>query len=364
MRVVTRAGIDHAMRAIRQHAREQRSAHKGLTKFVADYCPDKKPAIDACNTRFRVRPHKYLPDKYRVEATSCHQVPFCVLCNKRRQRRRMSEAFNALYRCTPEGKAPRFVHIVQTAPILEDGTGWGMPASRNAGTFAKMVWQTIEDHVGEGAGGWLTYQDFGERSFAKRHPHIDMTLNGWQLVDGQPQPTKRIDLTGHGARRFQELLAQRATRWDIRAFDFLHPRSLHITEPRVGIPDYAKILQYQLRELVDLRKIDYSRDQKTVWWNSYKDNQRTKFTVGDFLLGLTEYEHRLGPWSQDERRGRQILHWRYGHLADRTIGKTEKAMGGTDRPHGTGCPCMECQDWGEPLSDEELSGPADDRPPE
>ncbi len=104
---------------------------------------------------------------------------------------------------------------------------------------------------------------------------------------------------------------------------------------------------YQMRELVDLRKFEYQRNPELVFWNSYKDGQREAMTVDMFVDGLEDYQKRTDSWTRQSH-----LHRSSGHMAKRSIGKTEKLMGGRDLPHDTDCPCGECGDWHTVLLDE------------
>jgi hypothetical protein len=308
-----------------------------LQAFLSDHFPDKWENIQRCGLRFKVYESIQRPGLYKLVAFSCHELPFCIQCTRMETARRVNSTLDNFNRCTPGTEEPRFTHIVQTAPIYEDGTGWGNQACRNLPKFAKIVWDTLAESYGEGIGAVLSYQDFGERCFAKRHPHIDLTLNGWKLEDGKPAPTPIYDLKGHGRARWDQAVVKRALALNLEA----ERGNVHITPTIEGYRPYYKILRYQMRELVDLRKITYSRTQGKVWWMSYKDNSQQEFTVEEFLAGLTEYQARLQAWM----KGGQSLHRAFGHLAKRSIGKTEDAMGGGPIPHGEECPCSECGDW-------------------
>jgi hypothetical protein len=177
-----------------------------------------------------------------------------------------------------------------------------------------------------------------------------LTLNGWRLADGKAERTPQMNLRHGGAHRFQVALAARATAFDVEATEW--QGNLKVQSPVVGAAEYYRVLRYQMRELVDFKKLDYSRDRQMVWWMSYKDNRRQQMTVLHFLAGLKEYQVRLGPWSRHEGEGRQNLHFRYGHMADTAIARTERLVGGASIPHGKRCPCSECGDWDRVFPDE------------
>ncbi|MHB8632753.1 MAG: hypothetical protein ACYDBQ_02130 [Thermoplasmatota archaeon] len=354
-RVFRREGVEAAKRRAIAQVRADWARHPALQKFLADYFPDRWREIQVCGTRFKEWRDRNEWSRRKIQPISCHNAPYCITCVRLKAVRRVNAALNEFHRCTPKGQRPRFAHLVQTAPLAEDRTGWGLKASENHRAFAKVVWKTLEEAYGGGVGGVLSYQDFGERGFAKRHPHIDLTLNGWRLSEGGPRKTATYELKAGGADRLQAALCRRATSLDLQAAD--KPGNLHIQPWVTGMGEYYRTLRYQMRELVDFRKLDYSRDACLVWWMSYKENRREKMTCKEFLDGLIEYETRLGSWTKrDEHDARQSLHFRYGHMADRAIGKTEAAMGGSDIPHGRRCPCSDCGDWDRVFPDDDPNG--------
>jgi len=203
------------------------------------------------------------------------------------------------------------------------------------------VWDTLTEHLGDGLGAVMSYQDFGERAFLKRHPHMDLTLNGYRLKgDGTSEATPAFDLKGGGHARWMKAYRKNAERFEA------NPRegNLHVTPAIVGVRPYYAILRYQMRELVDLRKLDYSREKRVVYWHDYRENVRHGMTVDHFLDGLVEYHMRLGTWTAARGHKKQ-LHRAYGHMAKNRIGATERLVGGAELPHGADCPCGECGDW-------------------
>lgn len=315
--------------------------HAHVAKFLADCYPGPWQRIQTCRLgNYRTYRSIDRPDIYKATPYACHQIPYCLICTRAERNRRLNAALNNFSRCTPKGQQPRFYHAVQTAPIYEDGTGWGNEASRNVKAFGKLVFEGVAQFLGPGTGALLSYHDFGERAFAKRHPHMDFTINGWMLHDDQPAWTPRIDLTGGGRGRWDAAIAARATRLRIDA----GPGNFFVQGPWTGFAAYRAILAYQLRELVDLRKITYSRSKGVVEWLDYKRNRRQRFTVNDFKAGLAEYQYRLKQWPTDGDEALE-LHRAYGHLAKRLIRRTQTAMGGQAIPHGKSCPCTVCGDW-------------------
>ena len=342
--VVKRQGIPAEENRRRSLVTQTWGRHRELQAFLGDHFPNEWRDIQRCGLRFKTYESRDRPGYYKLLPYSCHHVPLCINCTRMEAVRRVHSTLDNFNRCTPKGKQPVFVHIVQTAPIYADGGGWGNEASRDIPKFSKLVWQTLVEHYGEGIGCVMSYQDFGERCFAKRHPHLDLTLNGWSLTDGKPTRTPTIDLTGKGRKHWDDAITARATRFRVDA----QRGNPDFTPPIEGNRAYYRVLKYQMRELVELRKLGYSRSQGKVWWMSYKENRREPFTTQDFLAGLTEYQTRLGAWV----KGAPSLHRAFGHLAKRSITKTQAAMEGAPIPHGTGCPCSQCGDWDRVFLDE------------
>lgn len=243
---------------------------------------------------------------------------------------------------TPRGRVPRFYHVVQTAHHSEDGNGWGVKASQDLEAFGRIVWSALREWFGDGIGAIMSYQDFGERGFAKRHPHMDLTMNGYAVRDGVVRTVNPPDLTGRGFDRWCETVMKYARTLDLTAY----VNDVDFTGPVHGHRDYHGVLKYQMREMVDLRKLEYDRGSRTVWWWSYKDSTRTPLPADVFVERLDEYRQRLD----------LELHRHYGHLAKRKVRATANVVGGEPIPHGDHCPCSECGDWFRiDLTDEEIS---------
>ncbi len=321
--------------------------HRSVQAFLADYFPDRWTEIQYCGSSFTFREDAFRPGTFKRRVRyRCHNVPYCLLCTSWDRWRRVASTLDNFHRCTPAGKQPRFIGIVQTAPLTEEGEGWGLAASKDVPAFGRVVWQALKETYGDGIGAVMSYQDFGERGFKKRHPHMDLTLNGWMLQDGEPVQTPRISLAGQGRRQWDERVQKYAQTIEIGA----QRGDAHFIGPIVGIRPYVKVMKYKMREMVDLRKLEYSRDKQCVWWWDYKSKRRTRMEIHEFLEGFFEYQGRLGAW---QRSGRVELHRGYGHLAKGQVKQTCKVMGGSPIPHGVNCVCEKCGDWYDAELDEE-----------
>ena len=345
-RTVRREGLRGEVHRQRQAAQREWARFPHLKRLLQDHAPSLWHEVRRCRMgNVRLWEDHNRGGLYRVQPYACHVLPWCIQCVRAEHRRRVLQALNEFHRCTPAGHEPRFIHIVQTAPVYHDGhnfgphSGWGVEASRNVPMFRRIVMEALEDAYGPGIGAIMSYQDFGERCFAKRHPHQDLTLNGWRLVDGRPDEVLRIDLQGAALQRWHDCIVRGATRLRIDAsigkVDF---------QPMVvGAAAYQARLKYQTREMVDVRKIDnYDRTRQTLDWMAYDKPVRERFNVLDFMAGLAEYQYRLGVFGADQPRQ---LHVSMGHMAKGRIHRTEKAMGGSDMPHARGCNCYACGEW-------------------
>ncbi len=336
--------------AVREHRRSVSTEwrrFRSLQGFIEDHFPLEWEEIRRCGLNPAIERDIQDGTRYALRPPSCRKVPFCIRCVKAQTTRRVLEALGQFGACTPAGKKPAFVHIVQTAPVGNDGQyagggDWGRQAASDVETFGKIVWEVLREAYGDGIGGVMSFQRFGERGFAKLHPHMDLTLNGWTLQGDGMARTPRYEFRGSGKDRWHAATRKAAG----RHYPGAEGGNVRVHTPLVGTKAYYRVLRYQMRELVDLRKLEYSRDAKTVWWKSYHENRREKFALNDFLAGLAEYKWRLGAWrGKDDEAGTQRLHRRYGHMSDRRITNTQILVGGAIPTHGAKCPCRSCGDW-------------------
>lgn len=336
---VRRDDVADLMRKKRAAVIKDWGHHRSLQRFLAEYFPSEWDRIKDCRLSYQEWEEPHNPGWYKVTpaiGSVCEKIPYCIQCTKANTERRVWETLNKYSRCTPNGRQLRFIHVVQTAPLTDDGQGWGLEASQNIPEFAKIVWESLEEFFGEGIGAYMSYQDFGEKGFNKRHPHMDLTLNGWKLdADGKPEHTRTVELREGGRRRWDEAIARRAARLRPNA----QRGSAFFGRPTEGIRQYYKILRYQMREMIDLRKLEFVASANVIRWVGYRDEPPAVMTVDHFLESLAEYRQRVKPTPRSQ------LHRSMGHMAKRSIGKTESLMGGHELDHDADCPCGECGDW-------------------
>lgn len=342
MQIVKQPGVEAAVRKQRRKAKKICEPFPSLQRFLADHFPDEWEQIQRCSRYSRY----YLAEdgeRIKVNPITCHQVPLCIGCSRRAAARRTHAYLDKFALATPEGEKHRFMHIVQVAEYHKDNghpEGWGVEASEDPREFAKAVWEMLSEVFGPDIGAVFSYQDFGERAFNMRRPHYDLTLNGWAHPEDGSVKLQRPELRQGGKARIDRIMQGKAARFRIDAN--VRPYDFHVSSIITGIPAYFKILKYQLRELVDLRKLEYKPSERAVYWHDYKSAKRTRMTVGQFLDGLEEYEKRLGRWGNYQAR---FLHTARGHMADSKLNKVAKRIGGERIPHGKNCPCSKCGEW-------------------
>ncbi|HUR25463.1 MAG TPA: hypothetical protein VM327_05560 [Candidatus Thermoplasmatota archaeon] len=329
------------LREARQKAiRKDWSRHRSHTYFLADHYPTIWEKVRYCRLDYKPKEETSEPGYVKAVPTYvCEQIPYCIQCTKANTQRRVWNTLNKFALATPAGKPLRLIHIVQTAPIYKDGTGWGVKASQDHHRFGEVVWDSLVEHFGTGIGAYMSYQDFGEHGFLKRHPHKDLTLNGWCLKEDRPARTPYLDLTGKGRARWDATVQR-------HAMDFVHDAekgSFYISRPFDGVPAYYKVLAYQMREMIDFRhKLTYDRKNQLMRTLDYRKNTWYAMPVDFFLDGMVEYQMRLGVWT---RRHMKQLHTSHGHLSKKLMQETQRKFDGETIPHTTDCPCGECGDW-------------------
>lgn len=340
VRIVHAAGIRGAIQGLKAQHRSEQQRHPDVLRYLQDHNLPAYNRVKACRTKARVARDRST-GRYKVRLYGCHVEPWCIVCEHEAKWRRVAKAFDRFHACTPAGKEPRFAHIVMTAPIFPDGKGWGRFVKEDPKLLRDVAWKVTRTAYGDGAGAFMSYQDFGEQAFARLHPHLDFTLNGWSLRDGRAVQTPIYSLKGGGSQRWAERARQEiVARWLLPDAEAVS--NLNIQAFVTGIPAYIGAMAYQLRGLVDPRKMTYDRARQVIYWSSYRDNTRAKMTVPEFQEGLIDYQRRLGAFGDRQTKG---LHVAVGHMADRSLKATAKAMGSVERDHRRGCSCSECNDW-------------------
>ncbi len=344
MPVVLREGINDAIREARRRTIDTWRPFTSLKRFIARYRPEDWREIQSCRMNYRVYEAQERPGFYKIAPYVCKRIPWCISCVQYERWRRATATLEKFYLCTPGGREPRFIHIVQTAPTGFEGA-WGDVACRDVPGFARVVWRALQDLYGRGIGAVMSYHDFGERGLAQVHPHMDLTLNGWMLMGDGPEMTPRFELKGGGVARWHDAVTRRAQSLRLGAT----AGNVSVTRPITGAEAYYRILKYQMREIFDVRKLLYRPDEGAVYWCSYRDNRRERFAVADFLRLFDAYSWRLGLY---EAGGRERLHRSFGHLSKRGFRRSAQAFGGQVPPHGSRCPCAGCGDWNRVVLDD------------
>jgi hypothetical protein len=311
--------------------------HATILRFLQHHVPEAVLPVLECGMSFHEYESEDRPGWWKVVGHRCHVRPWCIPCVEDAHRERVRRMQDIFMRCTPKGKEPRFVHIVQTAPVYDDMTGWGVPASNDLRAFRRVVWRALERLFGKGIGARLSYQDWGEVPF-RRFPHLDLTLNGWAVVDGEPVATPYYDLRNGGADRWDEVVVEEAQSLQIGA----KRGSKDVSKVAVGMAAYYQAVSYQLREMLNLRWWRYDSLRRTMIYESYKEHRRVEIPVAAFMFHIQEYQARLGYWNHGQEKR---LHVGMGHMADRAVPVTQKIMSGSPLACMDGCTCSRCGSW-------------------
>jgi hypothetical protein len=352
MPVVSRNELEPTLERLRAAVVRRWEPFPDARAFLADRVPYAWKDVRLCGTGgYKTAEQVASPDSIKVWPYRCGNEPWCLECVNHQQWRRTQRVMERWAKCTPAGEQPRFCHIVITAPIYDAAPSWGLTASRNPRGFMDTVWRVLTELYGPGLGAHMSYQDFGEAGLARRHPHIDLTINGWTIQDGKVGELPNI---GHGTvvnwtegpdphgKTYDELVATVE-----RYANALHPgaqaSSIYVSPLMEGYSSYQQILSYQVRELVDLRKLRYDRTGQQVGWESYKEPYETTWMpIRDWFRAFEEYCARLNLFNEESGRK---LHYDYGHMTSGRIRATQRATGGLPDPHPSGCPCSRCGEW-------------------
>lgn len=334
--------------AVRQEVRERIAARNAkwaisptAAYWVEDYYPEVWDRVKGCRLVYTPAESLTRYDKWKlVSKSSCRKVPWCIPCSLAKGQERLGKALDKISRATPEGQRKRVVPWTLVAQVADDHTGVGMAASSDINRFARTVAYFLHQVYDAKAGelGWImSYQDFGERAFQKRHPHWHVTMNGYRWRDGTMTPIEQLNVRGQGHARI-------TAAWDNALRTFFpgaKTGNLRAEQPAVGKGNYYGWVKYQVRELVDLRKVVYQRANNRVVWIPYREGvKRADFTGQEFRAGLEEYRGRVRP-----NEGNRV-HRDCGYLEGGTLKKIAAAIGGEREAHDTAsCPCDVCDEW-------------------
>jgi len=347
MPAVRREQVADEARSRRSKAHDAWDPHPSLQDLLRDHYPLEWEKIRFCRTGTqRADVDKRSPDRYRVYSKrSCGVRPWCIHCNDSAHKERIHAARERIEYCTPAGQDVRLIHIVQTFPHFASGEGYGHLVYQDPNVAFEIMDEQLRWAFGDGIGWVGTFQAFGEEGPRQIHPHMDFTLNGYNVTD-DVSLVKGLTLEGGGWEAWQANLRKIAERHFPGKVGPETARWFYPTRGFVrGWPAYYRAIKYQTRELVDPRKIVYDRDAQTVnWWSYPKDGQperATTYPIHDWMAAVEAYRWRFRQWQQ----GSLMLTRYYGHMSDRTWKGTAKVTGGKPSPHYDGCTCRDCGDW-------------------
>jgi len=106
--------------------RREWARHRSLQAFLRDYFPTEWDRISVCRLDYKPMEETSEPGFVKLVPTRvCERVPYCIQCTRANVERRVRATFDQFARATPRGKPHRFIHVVQTAPLTQDGVGCG-----------------------------------------------------------------------------------------------------------------------------------------------------------------------------------------------------------------------------------------------
>lgn len=124
--------------------------------------------------------------------------------------------------------------------------------------------------------------------------------------------------------------------------DVVRVGDIYVSRFIEGVSAYRKILAYQTRELVDLRKLVYMEENiHKVGWRDYKRKSIDWTDIPGFKSWYADYEARF--------KGVE-LHNAFGFMNRRGRGPDLAKLFGGETHYDDQCPCDECDTW-ERISD-------------
>lgn len=320
-------------------------AAKGGSRLIWDEFPQEAHLVWECgrlrSDGYKLYESKTVANKYRVAPYRCGRIPYCVPCTQAADVGRTMEHLDAFRLFTPKGQPISIWHVVLTAPTPDDRPRdgrpdpWGMAAKQDIGRFARVVRKTLEQWFGAGVTGVMSYQDFGERPFAKQHPHFDVLVNGYKLEAGRPVPVGELNLRDGGRDALSEVYAQNAqAHFGLTAT----AGDWNVHEVGQSMASRFRIVAYSLREMVDYRKVAYRQEAAAVGWTHYREETVDWTDRRGFRYWHDDYYSRVD-------NGRQVLRRWFGPMTSRDPRRAVvRAFLGED-PHSVACDCNNCDDW-------------------
>lgn len=334
------SGIEVEARKRRDLHASRWAAHGDAKRFFRDWIgpSDAGLAVALADCRRGYRPYrsKAAPDKYKLVARSCKEVPWCIPCTQAKNFQRARQVEELVGRFTPDGEKPRWIHCVFRAQLMDDLQGWGMEARKDPGRFLRVVRASLDDFFGPGLGGYASYQDFGERPFSKPLPHWDLLLNGWRIDNGAILPLREADWTGGDRDRLNAAYDGRVLTYGMDA----KPGNSWIGRVKIGFGAGRGELAYSVREMVDLRKLRYEEGLGRLGWVHYRDGSVDWTRAEFFRPWYGEYQERVRPEVPN------VVHRPFGYMWGMKS-RRRRELGFIDEvpEHGGGCACRDCDDW-------------------
>ena len=335
------AGLAHERQIAGHRATLRR--YQGMYDYFVVHHPRELELTWYCCSDVRWETDMAAPESGVLRGRYCNERPWCIRCNDRETRRRVAAALSAAQRVVPKGQKPWIRRFVVTAPTGDDD--WGWRAVKDPGRMFAYAKDFLEWVFGKGIGGIFSLHWMGEEGPVKPHPHIDGFLVDQTFLDGEVRRLRSVSFD----KAWQEERDEAMIRAAQRAYGGLitRPGDFWLGHAKQGIRVIRPEIMYQMRELMDPRKIRYGPQAPgRVGWRSYKGRGFLKVrwsTVDAFEAGVAKMGQVLRPWG-GAGRGSQ-WHRGVGFMAKSAIQRTQDAVGGEERVHWRGCVCVVCRDF-------------------
>lgn len=303
--------------------------------FLKDHFPGAN-IVKGCRTAYDVAAPQGSERSIRVILRGCDLVPWCPACLDRHNRANAGRLMGDIMgRYTPHGAPVRFLSGAFSCRLSARLEGWGMTARERVADLKDTVRRFLLDAIGEGYGASLAYHDIGESGFAKPNPHVDVIVNGYALRGRGVEEVDHLDYTHGGKARYGRMWMEHIKRTfplaDEREWDFrLTPNADADTNPWTTI-------RYHVRELADLRKLQYDAHRQVVSWESEREQfTNSELPVARFLAELRSYFRRTGG-----PKG-TVLRSRVGHFSQGAKRDVTARFGRREPRHPSSCTCIRC----------------------
>lgn len=358
---------------LKQRHKEAWMAHARLMRFLEDHYPAvwsrnvfKRPdgqlqgeGVAWCRTRHTIQTRKE-DGAELVRVVACGERPFCPACNDEVARRRGRRILRKVIAATPPDEDVT-AYLVTMGVSEQDAVPTGRVAlvTRDWQRFKHSIHGALRETFGPTVGAFTTYQEYGQSVLVKPRPHVHALIHNWRPTSSTKYRRTPMFMLDSGGKAKLEEIALRALN---KAFpDARGPAwAAWGTHNDLDIRwrdtpgKVAKSCKYLVRELIDLRTLEYDRSAQTLRTIPYSDAvPRRLAPVATVKHTLVDYAIRTGGWYT---QGRRPVDSAIGCMSDNDIGDTIALMGRHEE-HREGCWCKECSTWERAWGGDEVAPP-------